>query len=287
MNLKQLSIIIVNYNVKDLLKNCIQSCLHAIKTIDAEIIIVDNNSNDGSKEFITRVFPQVKWIQNSANLGFSKANNIGVSYSKGNYLLILNPDTIVKPDVFEKIIPFAEHAKKFGALGVRITDENNHYRPESKRNYPNPKNTFDKLFSQLFFSKSKKSKGYYNTELGEYDIGKVEILTGCFFFTTKKIYTEVGGFDEAYFMYGEDIDLSYTILKAGYQNYYYGKTSIIHYKGAATKIDKSYYKNFYNAMEIFVRKYFKKPFVMYIFLLFGLKIRYYLALLIFSMQRKK
>jgi N-acetylglucosaminyl-diphospho-decaprenol L-rhamnosyltransferase len=286
--MKQLSIIVVNYKVKDLLKDCIQSCLYAIKNINAEIIVVDNNSHDGSKELISKLYPQVKWIQNKTNFGFSKANNIGVTHSSGEYILILNPDTIVPPDIFEKIIPFAQSAKDFGALGVRIVDIDDKYRPESKRNLPNPKNTFNKLFSQLsFFKKNRQISEYYNTILGEFEIGKVEVLTGCFFFTTKKIYTEVGGFDESYFMYGEDIDLSYTILKYGYQNYYYGKISIIHYKGAATSKDKFYFKNFFNAMEIFVKKYFKKPYAVYIFLLLGLKIRYYLALFIFVIQRNK
>ncbi|MCO6564250.1 MAG: glycosyltransferase family 2 protein [Apibacter sp.] len=286
--MKQLSIIVVNYRVKKFLKDCIQSCLYAIKNIDAEIIVVDNNSLDGSQELISELFPQVKWIQNTTNLGFSKANNIGVMQSSGKYTLILNPDTIIPPDIFEKIIPFAQSAKNFGALGVRIVDIDNNYRPESKRNLPNPKNAFNKLFSQIVsLKKNRQLSGYYNTILGEFEIGKVEVLTGCFLLTTKKIYTEVGGFDESYFMYGEDIDLSYTILKSGYKNYYYGKTSIIHYKGAATNKDKLYYKNFFNAMEIFVRKYFKKPYIIYIFLLLGLKTRYYLALFIYTIQKYK
>ena len=284
--MKELSIIIVNYNVKDFLEDCIKSCLLATKNIDAEVIVVDNNSQDGSKEFITNHFSQILWIQNSENLGFSKANNIGVNHSSGKYIVLLNPDTQVDTDIFEKIIPFAENIKNFGALGVRIADFNNCYRPESKRNIPNLKNTFTKLFTQLFFLKSRLNfSGLYNTDLGEYEIGKVEILTGCFFFTKRKTYNEVGGLDESYFMYGEDIDLSYSILMLGYDNYYYGQSTLLHYKGAATHKDKISYKRFYNAMEIFVKKYHRKPYLFYILLLFGVKIRYYLALVLFRFEK--
>jgi GT2 family glycosyltransferase len=281
-----LSIVIVNYNVKKFLKNCIQSCLDATQNLDAEIIVVDNNSTDNSREYITRLFPQVIWLQNAENAGFSRANNTGVQKASGKYVLVLNPDTIVPPDIFDKIIPFAESKKDLGALGVRIVDADNKYRPESKRNIPNPKNTFNKLFTHLnVMGNSRETRGYYN-DMGEYEIGTIEILTGCFFFTTRKLYNETGGFDEAYFMYGEDIDLSYVILKSGYQNYYFGESTIVHYKGESTVKDKTYYRRFFNAMNIFVKKYYKKPFLLYILLRIGLKVRYYLALLIDCFHKK-
>ncbi|MDR1876243.1 MAG: glycosyltransferase family 2 protein [Flavobacteriaceae bacterium] len=283
--MKQLSIIIVNYNVKHFLENCIRSCLNAIRNFDAEIIVVDNNSVDGSKEYITSLFPQVIWIQNSENTGFSKANNTGVKQASGKYILILNPDTIIPEDIFDKIIPFAESKNDMGALGVRIADVDNNYRPESKRNIPNPGNTFNKFFYKFKMGKKEEIKGYYNDTVGEFEVGKVEILTGCFFFITKKIYEEVGGFDEAYFMYGEDIDLSYTILNLGYQNYYFGQSTIIHYKGESTIKDKVHYQRFFGAMEIFINKHYKKRFFTYIILLIGLKIRYYMALFIDRFQK--
>ncbi len=284
--MKQLSIIVVNYNVKEFLKNCIQSCLNAIQHFDAEIIVIDNNSVDESKEYIVPIFHQVKWIQNTENLGFSRANNIAAQQASGKYLLFLNPDTLLPPDLFDKIIPFAESKPDFGALGVRITDADGNYRLESKRNIPNPKNTFNKLFSNLKLFK-KEVKGYYDDTLGEFEIGKIEILTGSFFFTTKKVFQQAGGFDETYFMYGEDIDLSYTILNLGYQNYYFGQSSIIHYKGESTVKNKIHYQRFFGAMKIFVKKYYRKPFITYIFLLFGLKVRYQLALLIYKFEKKK
>ncbi len=283
--MKQLSIIIVNYNVKEFLKNCIQSCLDAVHNFETEIIVVDNHSTDGSKEYITSFFPGITWIQNTENLGFSKANNIGARNASGKYILILNPDTLLPQDIFDKIISFAEDKKDFGALGVRIVDNQGCYRPESKRNTPNPKNTFTKLFSYLFFQRKNKAGGYYNEVLGEFEIGKVEILTGSFFFTTKKVYEEAGGFDEVYFMYGEDIDLSYTIRNLGYQNYYFGQTSIVHYKGESTIQDKIYYRRFFQAMSIFIKKYYRKPYWKYLILLLGLKVRYYLALLIYKFDK--
>ncbi|MDR2122245.1 MAG: glycosyltransferase family 2 protein [Flavobacteriaceae bacterium] len=285
--MKQLSIVVVNYNSKEFLENCIQSCLKAIRNLDAEIIVVDNNSTDGSKEYITTIFPRIIWIQNSKNEGFSKANNQGVESSEGRYVLILNPDTQLPEDIFEKIIPFAESKEDLGALGVRIVDSENRYRSESKRNIPGPKNTFRKLFIELGIRRKREGiKGYYEESLGEFEVGEVEILTGCFFFTRREVYKGVGGFDESYFMYGEDIDLSYTLLKSGYRNYYFGQSTILHYKGGSTVKDKIYYQRFFTAMEIFIKKHYRRPFYTYITLLTGLKIRYYLALCIAWFQKK-
>jgi len=275
--MKELSIIIVNYNVKDFLLSCLQSCLKATASLDAEIIVVDNHSSDGSKEVVSKEFTQVIWIQNQENTGFSKASNIGAKQANGKYLLFLNPDTILPENIFEKILPFAETAEKFGALGVRMNDENGSFRMESKRNLPSLKNTFNKLFFSLFNKKER--NGYYNQNLGEFDNGQTEILTGAFFLVPKTVFEQAGGFDERYFMYAEDIDLSLTILQSGYYNYYFGQASIVHFKGKSTHKSQNYYQRFFGSMELFVEKYYKNNFWKYALLITGIKLRYWVAVI--------
>ncbi|WP_128331326.1 glycosyltransferase family 2 protein [Apibacter sp. HY039] len=283
----QLSVIIVNYNSKFYLKSCLESVNDASRNLNVEIIVIDNDSSDGSYEFIISDFPQITWIQNSENLGFSKANNIAFQKSSGKYILFVNPDVIVSQTALEELYVFSENQQNLGAIGVRMTDEHGNYRLESKRNIPNPSNTFSKLFSYLkFFSKNIQSKGYYNVSISEYEIGKIEILTGAFFWVSGKVYEEAGGFDESYFMYGEDIDLSYTILRLGYQNYYYGKSTVVHYKGKSTVKNKQYYQRFFGAMKIFIKKYYSRPYYLYILLLTGLNVRYYLALTLDKLKKK-
>lgn len=282
----KVSVIIVNYNVKKILAECIESCKLALQKIHSEIIIVDNCSTDGSQEYIQKLYPEVIWIQNQKNAGFSKANNKGIKQAKGEFILILNPDTLVSENLFKNIIPFAENSEKFGILGVRLVDATGVFHPESKRNIPNLKNTFDKLFSNLnIFRKNKKSINYYNTSLKEYDCGKVEILTGAFMFTRKSDFLKLGGFDEKYFMYGEDIDLSYTYLRHGFSNYYFGKETVVHYKGESTIKNKEYYKRFFGAMKIFVKKYYAQNIFKYYFLIFGLQLRYFLAIIISKLEK--
>jgi len=249
----QLSIIIVNYNVRHFLEQCLQSVFDACKNIDTEVIVVDNNSHDTSCEMIREKFKQVKLIANKDNTGFSKANNQGVAIAKGEYVLILNPDTVVAEDTFEKILAFAKTKNNLGALGVKLIDGTGAFLPESKRGIPTPKVSFNKLTG----ISSKQTGKYYATHLQENEYGVMEILVGAFMLIKRSIYNEVNGFDEDYFMYGEDIDLSYKIHKKGYQNYYYPITKIIHYKGESTKKDVKYLKYFYGAMNIFYKKHFK------------------------------
>lgn len=231
------------------LQLCLQSVEAAIKNLDAEIIVVDNNSHDASCEMVKQLFPNVKLIENTENLGFSKGNNIGVQHAKGEYLCILNPDTVVTENTFLELLTFANLQKNLGIVGCRLIDGQGHYLPESKRNVPVVKVAFQKMIGN--------GKNYYANHLTENEIGKASIFVGAFMLIKRNIYKKVNGFDEEYFMYGEDIDLSYKILKAGYDNYYFGTTTIIHYKGESTLKDKTYAKRFYGAMQIFYKKHFK------------------------------
>ncbi|MBC3757520.1 glycosyltransferase family 2 protein [Hyunsoonleella sp. SJ7] len=246
----KLSVVILNYNVRYFLELCLKSVQEAITDLDAEIIVVDNNSPDDSCSMVKQLFPRVKLIENAENQGFSKGNNIGVDVAKGEYICILNPDTVVPEDVFKTMLSFCETRKNLGAVGCKLIDGTGHFLPESKRNIPRVKVALKKLLGN--------SKQYYANHLGENDTGEVDILVGAFMFLKRKVYMEVGGFDEDYFMYGEDIDLSYSLLKSGYQNYYFGEASVLHFKGESTLKDKKYAERFYGAMQIFYKKHFKK-----------------------------
>ena len=254
----QLSIIIVNYNVKYFLEHCLLSVQHACKNIEAEIIVVDNQSTDGSVEMMQQRFPEVILIDNQHNVGFAKANNQGVAISKGEYILYLNPDTIVPEDCFEKCISYMEQNQKVGALGCKMIDGQGQFLPESKRGFPSTKVAFFKISGiSSIFKKSKIFNGYHLGHLSENDTNKVDVLAGCFMFCRREAIVKVGSFDEDYFMYGEDIDLSYKIKKAGFQNVYFADTTIIHYKGESTKKGSlNYVKMFYQAMIIFAKKHF-------------------------------
>ena len=259
----KLSVVILNYNVRYFLELCLKSTYEAIKNLEAEIIVVDNNSEDGSCEMIRQNFPNVILIENKENFGFSKGNNIGVAKSKGEYICILNPDTVVPEDIFESLIDFARSKTNVGIVGCKLINGRGDFLPESKRNIPFVKAAFKKLLGN--------PNEYYAIHLDENETGKVDVLVGAFMFMKREVYQDVRGFDEDYFMYGEDIDLSYKVLKAGYDNYYYGLAKVIHFKGESTLRDKLYAKRFYGAMQIFYKKHFKKN-VLFSFLV-GLGIR--------------
>jgi GT2 family glycosyltransferase len=260
----QLSVIILNYNVRYFLEACIRSVQSAIAEINAEIIVVDNNSPDDSCEMMRTTFPEIQLIANTENVGFAKANNQAVKIAKGEYVCILNPDTIVAEDTFTQLLAFAEKTENVGSIGCKLVDGSGKFLPESKRNIPTPMVSVKKILG------SKKS-GYYAT-IKENEIGKVDILVGAFMLMKKAVYDTVGGFDEDYFMYGEDIDLSYKIKKAGFQNYYYGKTSVIHYKGESTLKDKTYAKRFYGAMQLFYKKHFQRNLLYDVAVMLGAKL---------------
>lgn len=252
----KLSIIIVNYNVKYFIEQCLFSVAKAIEGIEAEIFVVDNNSVDGSCELIKDKFPWVKLIENKKNTGFSVANNQAIRISTGEYILLLNPDTVVQESTFRKVIDFMDAHSDGGGLGVKMIDGKGNFLPESKRGIPTPMVAFYKIFGlSKLFPKSKTFSKYHLGYLETDEINEIEILSGAFMFMRKSVLDEIGLLDEEYFMYGEDIDLSYRIIKAGYKNYYYPETTIIHYKGESTKKGSiNYVMIFYKAMVIFARK---------------------------------
>lgn len=234
--------------------------------MDAEIIVVDNNSEDDSCQMVKMLFPKVKLIENKKNLGFSKGNNVGVRHAQGEYICILNPDTVVAEDTFQELLKLHESKGNLGVVGCRLIDGNGRFLPESKRNIPVVKAAFKKLMGNSMY--------YYANHLNENGEGEVEILVGAFMFLKKSVYSEIGGFDEDYFMYGEDIDLSYKVLKSGYKNYYFGGATIIHFKGESTLKDKNYARRFYGAMQIFYKKHFKRNFLFDAFVWFGIRMAY-------------
>lgn len=252
----KISIIIVNYNVKYILEQCLHSVYAATQHIDAEVFVVDNNSVDGSCSMIVEKFPWVKLIENKENVGFSRANNQAIRLSQGEYILLLNPDTVVEEDTFTKTTQFMDEHPDGGGLGVAMIDGKGKFLPESKRGLPTLKVSICKMFGlQKLFPHSKRFNYYYLGHLSNDEIHEIEILSGAFMLLRKKVLDSIGLLDEEYFMYGEDIDLSYRIIKAGYKNYYYPHTTIIHYKGESTKkASFKYVLVFYKAMEIFARK---------------------------------
>jgi GT2 family glycosyltransferase len=263
----QLSVIILNYNVRYFLEQCVLSVENAIRNIDAEIIVVDNHSSDDSVAMVRSRFPNVKLIVNQDNAGFPKGNNIGVSRAKGEYICILNPDTVVAEDTFEKVLAFAESKENLGIVGVKLIDGTGKFLPESKRGIPTPWVAFTKVTG--LYKSFDVFNEYYAAHLDENQTGKVEILVGAFMLMKRELYNEVGGFDENCFMYSDDIDLSYMVLKKGKSNYYFGETSVIHYKGESTVKDEKYMQRFREAMNFFYRKHFRKSFVFDVFMKAG------------------
>ena len=254
----KLSIVIVNYNVKHFLIQCLQSVQKAIAGIEAEVFVVDNASCDDSVEMLQAKFPWVNTIPNSENVGFSCANNQAIKLASGEFVLLLNPDTLVEEDTFVKCLEFMEQTPDTGAIGVKMLNGNGEFLPESKRALPIPSVAFYKIFGlSKLFPNSKRFGSYHLTYLDNEKTQSVEVLSGAFMFIRKKVLDEIGLLDETFFMYGEDIDLSYRIIKAGYKNYYLPDPRIIHYKGESTKKGTvNYVIVFYKAMQIFAKKHF-------------------------------
>lgn len=253
-----LSVIIVNYNVKYFLEQCLLSVTKALENMEGEIIVIDNNSTDDSFSFFQNRFPGVHFTWNNTNFGFAKANNQALKMAKGEYILFLNPDTIVAEDCFEKCIDFINSNKNIGALGIKMLDGAGNFLKESKRAFPSPLTSFYKLSGLVkIFPHSKTFAKYHLGYLSENENHEVDVLAGAFMMFPKKILDTVGSFDENFFMYGEDIDLSYRIQKAGFKNYYFAGSSIIHFKGESTKKESlNYVKMFYKAMSTFVEKHY-------------------------------
>ncbi len=254
----KISVVIVNYNVRNFLEQCLHSVFEACKGIDHEVFVVDNHSLDGSQAMVKSTFPEARLIENKKNLGFSKANNLALKMAQGQYQLVLNPDTLLEENTLRKCIDFMDAHPEAGALGVKMIDGRGKFLPESKRSLPTPATAFYKMFGlAALFPRSKRFGKYHLGYLPENGIHQVEVLSGAFMFLRKEALNKAGLFDEDYFMYGEDIDLSYRLLKHGYKNYYFPGTTIIHYKGESTKKSSiNYVKTFYGAMLVFIRKHF-------------------------------
>lgn len=266
----KLSIIIVNYNVTELLRKCLSS-IEKFCDVNYEVIVIDNASPDRSWKELIKEFPDVKFLASAENGGFAVANNLAAAAANGEYILLLNPDTELEGFYMKEILAFADSKKDFGCLGVRMHDAKGNFLPESKRSVPDMFNSFEKLFISF---KKNNSKSYYRNDIGEYEIAEVEVITGAFLLCRKKVYQEAGGLDEAYFMYGEDIDLCYTFIRRGLKIWYYGKASILHHKGESTVKDKVYLERFYGAMQIFVDKYYRDDRLQHNLLSAGLKLRH-------------
>lgn len=254
----QVSVVIVNYNVKYFLEQCLYSLYAALKEITAEVIVVDNRSTDGSIAYLKERFPEIFVIENGINKGFAKACNQGAAIAKGEYIVFLNPDTIVPEDCFIKCLSFLDSHSDAGALGVRMIDGRGLFLKESKRSFPSPLTSLFKLFGlSKLFPHSKTFARYHLGHLDEHQTNEVDVLAGAFMMIKREVIEKVGLFDEQFFMYGEDIDLSYRVQQAGYKNFYLPNTTIIHFKGESTKRGSlNYVRMFYNAMSLFVHKHY-------------------------------
>ncbi|MFZ1289672.1 MAG: glycosyltransferase [Melioribacteraceae bacterium] len=274
-----LSIIIVNYNVKEFLLNLLDSIRHASKNISTEIIVVDNNSDDGSISAINEKFPSVITIQNNSNVGFGSANNQALEISKGKNILLINPDTLVRENTFEEMIKFLEQNPKVGIAGCKVLNPDGTLQLACRRSFPKPWVSFTKVVGlSKIFPQSKFFAKYNLTYLDENKSNEVDAISGSFMILTREAYNKVGGFDTDFFMYGEDLDLCYRIQKAGLKVFYVSSTEIIHYKGESTKrskIDET--KIFYNAMHLFVRKHFSSSFIVEIILQVAIFLRKFFA----------
>lgn len=253
-----LSVIILNYNVRHFLELCIDSVIKATKNIEAEIIVVDNNSSDDNVEFIKKKHPNIKLIVNSENLGFPKGNNQGFEVAFGKHVCILNPDTIVSEDTFDKLLDFFKTKSNIGIVSTYLLDGTGYFLPESKRSTPTPWIALTKILKLYqYFPNNRLFNQYYAQHIKDDETNKVEILVGAFMLIKHQVYQQLNGFDENCFMYADDIDLSYRAIKSGLDNYYVPLTKVIHFKGESTQRDHVYVKRFSEAMVYFYKKHFK------------------------------
>ncbi len=279
--MKDISIIIVNYNVKEFVLNLISSIEKSSKNLAVEVIIVDNASSDGSVELIRNRFPNVKLIVNSENIGFGKANNQGIEIAKGKFILFLNPDTVLKEDTLHKMVDFLNSNPKIGMATCKVLNPDGSLQLACRRSYPTPWVSFTKIAGlSKIFPKSKIFAQYNLTYLPENATYEVDAISGSFMFLKREILDKVKGFDSDFFMYGEDLDLCYRVRENGYKIFYFYETEIIHYKGESTKrsnIDET--RVFYNAMSLFVEKHFSSSFLVKIILKVAIQIKESLAFL--------
>ncbi|MDH6306352.1 GT2 family glycosyltransferase [Parabacteroides sp. PF5-5] len=255
----KISIVIVNYNVKYFLEQCLLSVRAAVGGMDAEVFVIDNNSEDGSVDYLKPLFPEVIFLENKDNPGFAVANNQAIKQCKGEYVLLLNPDTIIGEESLRTLSFFMDEHPKAGGIGVKMLDGHGVFLPESKRSFPSPWVSFCKLFGlSKLFPQSKLFARYSLPYLNPNKQHRVDVLAGAFMLIRHEALDKAGLLDESFFMYGEDIDLSYRLVLSGYANYYIPER-ILHYKGESTKHDDiSYVKRFYGAMLIFYKKYYAR-----------------------------
>ncbi|MCQ2113006.1 MAG: glycosyltransferase family 2 protein [Bacteroidaceae bacterium] len=253
----KVSVVIVNYNVKYYLEQCLRSVERSLSGIEGEVLVVDNDSSDGSVAYLRGLYPDVKFIENKENVGFAKANNKAIGMSEGEYVVLLNPDTIVGEDFFRDCIHLLDSNAEIGATGVRMLNQDGSFAPESRRGVPTPFTAFCKMSGLCkAFPKSRVFGRYHMGFLDADEQNPIDIISGACMFIRRSVLDECGLLDEQFFMYGEDIDLSYRMLKTGKQNYYL-PTPILHYKGESThKNTYRYVYVFYQAMFIFFKKHF-------------------------------
>lgn len=285
-----LSIIIVNYNTKELLKQTIQSVIDNTENISYEIIVVDNASVDGSVDMVNKDYPQVKVIENTENLGFSKANNKGIKIAYGRYIMLLNSDTYVLESCLESCISYIDKYEDIGALGCKLVLANGELDHACKRGFPTPEASLYYLLKlDKLFPKVKKFGQYKMSYVSEDDISEVDSLTGAFMIARREVIEKIGGLDESFFMYGEDIDWCYRIREAGYKIMYYPKVKTIHYKGQSSKKKrlKTIYE-FHRAMYLFYKKHYYKKynFLVTLFVYIGIVLRLTLALLLNCFRKR-
>lgn len=255
----KVSVIIVSYNVRAFLQVCLHSVLRAATALPVEVIVVDNQSADDSVSMVQRVFPQVKLIANEDNRGFSKANNQGVAIAAGEYILFLNPDTVMPEDFLQKMVGYMDAHPEAGSIGPRLIDGRGVFAPDGKKSFPTLSVAIFKTAGLgRLFPRSALFNAYYAPQVGEHETASVEVLSGCCMMVRRSVIVGIGGaFDEDYFMYCEDVDLSFRIRQAGFQNVYFPETTLIHYKGESTrKASISYIRIFNEALATFVRKHY-------------------------------
>ena len=252
-----LSIIIVNYNVKFYLEQCLESVRRASRGLQVEVFVVDNLSTDGSVEYLRGRFPEVTFIANRENVGFARANNQAIRLSTGRYVLLLNPDTIVGEDTLARCVEFMEAHPEAGGVGVHMLNANGTFAPESRRGLPTPFVAFCKMTGLgKLFPKSRLFGRYYMGYLDVNEVNEIEVMSGAYTMLRREALDKVGLLDEDFFMYGEDIDLSYRVLKGGYKNYFV-PVRMLHYKGESTvKSSYRYVYTFYQAMQLFFNKHY-------------------------------
>lgn len=276
-----LSVIIVNYNVRPFLENALVSAQKALRGIEGEIFVVDNASDDGSVEMVQSQFPDVKFIANETNVGFAAANNLALKQARGTYLLLLNPDTIVQEDTFRVMINFFEENPDVGLAGCKILNPDGSLQLACRRSFPTPWVAFTKIIGLSTLFPNTKLMGKYNlTFLDPNESYEVDAVSGSFMFLRRKVYEDVGGLDEQFFMYGEDLDWCYRIQQAGWKIYYVHSTQIVHFKGeSAKRSDVDELKVFYDAMHLFVKKHMAGLWSTQVILRAGIAVRSWLAAL--------